>query len=284
MQSFVNALNQQILAKAQLTQTLTKHPVLIGASREDAIKELIQPFIPARFKVLSGSVAAEKSQAQFDIMVADTDSLPVLLHSQAYSIVLPAAVKVIIEVKSNLARATQVDPPHKENDGETMLTVLRQIGRRRITTDLKSEAFSALVSFGAPQRNAKLREWLADIVRIRTEAANTVASSLRNRSPDVFEAQSRVQELQNSCLPDLILSTKGSIALKSGPPQAMSYKFLKTKPNHPALTVLVEQVVKTISGQISRSSDRRAVSAYQDILTSIGDATGDDTSVQPLNL
>lgn len=283
MQDFVRALNQQILAKAQLTETLTKHPVLIGTSREDAIKELIQPFVPDRFKVLSGSVASEQSRAQFDIMVVDAESLPVLLHSQSYSVVLPAAVKVIIEVKSDLTRATQVNPPHAENKGETILAVLRQIGRRRITTDLKSEAFSALVSFGAPLRNSKLREWLADIVRIRADAVKVAAVSKRGTS-QFKEAQARVQELQNNCLPDLIVSLGGAIAVKSTEPAGTVYKFLKPKPNYPALTILVEKTINVIAGEVSRRKDTQAVKAYRGILTSIGESTVDDATNSKLAL
>jgi len=91
-------------AHAQMMAALTDHPVLVGSGRENAVGALPKELLPRRYGVLTGIVAQlgdagepVRVSAQADI-VADTLDFPVLLRAGSAVVVVPDAVRAVIEV------------------------------------------------------------------------------------------------------------------------------------------------------------------------------------------
>lgn len=114
---------------------LTSHPTLTGSARERALQALLRDVLPRRYEVLDGSIVSvdaagqpAKTDSQVDLMIADTLDFPVLLRESDTAIVLPQAVRAIVEIKTELGWT-------KDPSTNPFLKALRQIGALRQATD-----------------------------------------------------------------------------------------------------------------------------------------------------
>lgn len=212
-------------AQAQMMAALTDHPVLIGSGRENAVGALLQELLPRRFEVLTGIVAQlgdagepVRAGAQADIVVADTLDFPVLLRAGSAAVVVPDAVRAVIEVKSGLARppsgaATSAEEGTGDGDAgatETFLHALVQVGKLRLAIpDGGNGVCTALFSYGAPVYPKRLREWL--------EISLAARGAMHPGSADLAA-------LSSPMLPDLIVSLSGAVAQKT---PARAYRFFR---------------------------------------------------------
>jgi hypothetical protein len=151
--SFMQVLRDQVVAQANLLEALTAHPTLVGAGRERAVIDMLRGQIPRRYEVLSGTVLGQddegswqKENRQLDVMVVDTFDYPTLLRNGDIAVVLPQAVRVVIEVKSDLytppdpdkppSPPGDEDPSGKKSKGttpkETFLDAIKQVSRNRL--------------------------------------------------------------------------------------------------------------------------------------------------------
>lgn len=119
--------------------------------------------MPRRFEVLSGTVAIlgddrrpAKSTHQLDVIVADTLDFPTLVRSGDVAVVLAQSVRAVMEVKSDLKR------------GVKFMKALVQIARARQMLKATDPVFTCMFSFDAPAKPETLRDWLEDVVALRT--------------------------------------------------------------------------------------------------------------------
>jgi hypothetical protein len=239
--SLAALLRDRMRAQADLFFALTSHPTLVGSGREGALSEVIRQLIPRRFEVLSGTIALtnelgqpKKTSHQLDVIVADTFDYPTLLRLGDTAVVLPPAVRAIVEVKSDLAR------------GEVFLDALRQICRAQYLLGGSPSAFTALYCFGAPTKHRTLRQWIADAVSYREECR---AKGGRARRADRrLEFLTVASELSAASMPTLILSDDGAAALKAEQPDGrVCYRFVRAEDELRTLVILLDQLVQRLA-------------------------------------
>ena len=289
MEDFTKALRDRMVAQASLLATLTTHPTLIGTGREQAVIEMLRQFVPRRYEVLSGAVIGgepdSKGERQIDVMVVDTAEIPTILRAGDIAVVLPQAVRAVVEVKSGLT-----NPKTKagtEKKGETFFDAIVQIGRIRVAIGAGSALFAALVSYGGPKGNDTLRKWLVDVVEIRTERRTTLAG-LQKTSKDWASCSDEVSALSNDSLPDLIVLDTGPVAQKLTVGKKLVYEFFLTKDDGPPVLSLIEQLVTKLATTITvQASDPRHVSvasAFKRLQELVGVSLQKDAAVDALPL
>ncbi|MCK6586175.1 MAG: hypothetical protein L6Q76_01180, partial [Polyangiaceae bacterium] len=192
--SFQRILREQVVAQANLLEALTAHPTLVGAGRERAVIDMLRGQLPRRYEVLTGTVLGQdddgtwqRENRQLDVMVVDTFDYPTLLRNGDLAVVLPQAVRVVIEVKSDLrappdpddARPSSEPVPTGDDDEpssegeraeaqstkkkETFLGAIKQISTNRLLFGQKP-VFTILLSHRYPKGNYTLRTWLERVV------------------------------------------------------------------------------------------------------------------------
>jgi hypothetical protein len=286
-------LRQRLQAQAGLFAALTSHPTLIGSGREGALGELLRQFIPRRFEVLSGTVAIVdsagqpvRSTHQLDLIIADTMDFPTLLRSGDLAVVLAPSVRAAMEVKSGLKR------------GVGFLQALVQIARARQFLNGTDPVFTGLFSFGFPEKPETLRDWLQDVLALRTLLNTQVGEDkvikLRDKllkgDDAVAKDEAELQQvLGNDNLPDVIAADRGAVARKGVGSDGASpvYTFLDTE-GAPPVIVLIDQLVKQLSFaavQPSISTAFSVVRAYLGIASTPAPDLADldlvDSSRQP---
>ncbi|WP_148314406.1 DUF6602 domain-containing protein [Sorangium cellulosum] len=266
--TFMRMLRDQLTAQANLLEALTSHPTLVGAGRERAVADMLRGLIPRRYEVLSGTIlgqhddgSPQKEERQLDLMVVDTFDYPTLLRHGDIAVVLPQAVRVIIEVKSDLD--TPPDPgsgPSSNNDGatiadnqpkrkkkETFLDAVKQVSRNRLLFSKSTEmqlapVLTILLSHKSPAGNKTLRGWLERVVKTQGKLLGQL-TSLDGSSPGYSQAEQEASLLDGSLLPDIIIADNGAFARK----EQSEYKFFiagDDKGTAPGLVTLASQVLE----------------------------------------
>ena len=252
----MRVLREQVVAQANLLEALTTHPTLVGTGRERAVIDMLRGQIPRRYEVLSGTVLGQddegswqKENRQLDVMVVDTFDYPTLLRNGDIAVVLPQAVRVVIEVKSDLCSPPDPDkePAQARDDPapkETFLDAIKQVSRNRSLFG-ETPILTVLLSHKYPAGNATLRAWLDLVGRTRRklhEKLGSLEEGSRAHSSTEYEAH----RLDADLLPDVIIADRGAIATREG----SKYNFFiaanaEAKENAaPGLVTLVSHVIK----------------------------------------
>lgn len=257
-------LREQVVAQANLLEALTVHPTLVGAGRERAVIDMLRGQIPRRYEVLSGTVLGQdddgswqKENRQLDVMVVDTFDYPTLLRNGDIAVVLPQAVRVVIEVKSDLCTPPDPDkepdpmggddPSQKKSKKttpkETFLDAIKQVSRNRLLFG-ETPILTVLLSHKYPAGNDTLRAWLDLVGKTRRKLLEKVGS-LEKTSEAYSTAEQELLLLEADLLPDVIIADRGAIATREG----SKYSFFiaanaNAKNVAPGLVTLVSHVVK----------------------------------------
>jgi hypothetical protein len=233
-------LRDRMRAQADLFAALTSHPTLVGSGREGALAEVLRQLVPRRFEVLSGTIALtdgsgqpRRTSHQLDIMVVDTFDYPTLLRVGDTAVVLPPAVRAIIEVKSDLQA------------GEKFVEAFTQTCRAQHLLGTTTPVFTTLYCFGAPSRHKTLRGWLEALLVHRQKLRTKVKNGRKHKK--LYLAQ--LAELSATNMPDLILSDDGAAALKVEDPQTSrtAYQFVEAEDGLRSLVILLEQLVQRLA-------------------------------------
>ena len=262
--SFMRVLREQVVAQANLLEALTAHPTLVGTGRERAVIDMLRGQLPRRYEVLSGTVLGQddegswqKENRQLDVMVVDTFDYPTLLRNGDIAVVLPQAVRVVIEVKSDLCAPPDPDKeqgptgdddlPKKKSKGtthkETFLDAIKQVSRNRLLFG-ETPILTVLLSHQYPAGNNTLRAWL-DLVGKTRRKLHEKLGSLEMGSEAYSSAEQEAHMLDAELLPDVIIADKGAIATRDG----LKYNFFIAasadgkKNAAPGLVTLVSHVV-----------------------------------------
>jgi Domain of unknown function (DUF6602) len=243
MTELATALRDRLVAQAKVFASASSHRTVTGTGRENALADLLREVLPRRFEVLSGVIVPggktvpTKSRRQVDLILADTLEYPLLARSGDLAVVLPNAVRAVIEVKTRVS-----------GDNE-LQKALEQMAETALESDSGAMWHSALFSFSYPADSESLRRDLELILQRRKEAQ----AALANPGPandDTEQKKNRriVSLLADTFLPDLIVSDKGAIAMKS----SNAYEFFTTGDSLAAL-VLVAEVLTAIALEVKRT-------------------------------
>lgn len=163
----------------------TKHPVLVGTARERALIRLVQDVLPRQYEALDGAMAIVDANGnprvmreQYDLLIADTFRHPVLLRVAGSAIVLPQAVRVIAEIKSELTRpfkpaeakkpgAAHVGAAGRVPDvsASSLAEALFQLGRLApLSATVAFTARRMLFAYAGPSKLDTLEDWFKDVV------------------------------------------------------------------------------------------------------------------------
>jgi hypothetical protein len=147
--SLAALLRRRMQAQADMFAAVTSHPTLIGSGREEALAELLRQLLPRRLELLSGTIAIfdaegipERSTHQIDLIIADTLDYPTLLRVGGIAVVLPPAVRALIEVKSDLRSCAD------------FVRGIAQSCRIKQQLGASEPVFTTLFSFAAPSWNS----------------------------------------------------------------------------------------------------------------------------------
>lgn len=270
--SFLQLLRNQVVAQANLIEALTAHPTLVGAGRERAVMDMLRGQLPRRYEVLSGTILGQgdegswqKESRQLDVMVVDTFDYPTLLRNGDIAVVLPQAVRVVIEVKSDLETPPDPDraaepakgggddapeqdaPSRKYKPKETFLDAVKQVSRNRLLFGGMAPVLTILLSHKYPAGNNTLRSWLELVVKARNKL-NERLGGLEKDSKEYSSVREDANMLEPSLFPDVILADKGAIAVKNG----SRYDFWTAghdKKSTPGLVTLVSYVIDHLERQ-----------------------------------
>lgn len=238
---FAEALRQRLVAQAELFAALSSHTTITGTGRERALADLLREVLPRRVEVLSGVVARMDAGApassgrQVDLLIADTHDFPVLARSGDLAVVLPDAVRAMIEVKTRVS-----------GDRE-MREAIEQLAQSRSECTTGQTWCSALFSYTYPESSTKLRAVLKGLIDDRD--GKTAQLQDPGLSPaDRAKLQAEVSLLVGAHLPDLIVSEKGAIAIKAG----RTYQFYECEAGRAAV-VLVSEILTAITTEVTRA-------------------------------
>lgn len=203
---FAEALRQRLVAQAELFAALSSHTTITGTGRERALADLLREVLPRRVEVLSGVVArmddgaAAKSARQVDLLIADTHDFPVLARSGDLAVVLPDAVRAMVEIKTRVSE---------------MKDAIKQLAESRSECTTGQTWYSALFSYNYPNSSKDLRTVLSLLITARNEANGQLQDP--GLDPAVrAKLQAEVSPLVDANLPELIVSEKGAIGIKVG--------------------------------------------------------------------
>ena len=234
---FRELLYRRMLAQANLVAALSDHPTLVGSGRERALAELLRELIPRRYEVLTGTVLLDGGKGhtrspQIDLMIVDTLDYPAVLRAGDVAVVLPEAVRVIIEVKSDLENVRREDGALKQ--GETFLKAVEQVGRVADLFEPEASVFSGLVSYAAPARSSTLRAWLKDVLEVREQRWRELQRAREGDrgSADIRGSREQFSALSADNLPSIIVADDGAIARRisaaaGSTTSAPRYQFLR---------------------------------------------------------
>lgn len=244
-----------VTARAHSLAKLTKHPTLLGTAWETALAALLRAYVPRRFEVLTGTIAREgdlSDEGQLDLMIVDTAQYPLMLREGDLVVALPQAVRVVIEVKSDLDR------------GVKFQDAVEQTGFAGVLMAGSDYAYTGLFCYGAPKKGKTLRTWLEDVLRTRAEilaaeandgllpALVVARAGDANKVPSTAEltamkdeVRRRASMLRFANLPSIIASNAGAVALKTRDPD--TYVFIKLTEGRTALTFLLTRVLEEIA-------------------------------------
>ena len=238
---FADALRQRLVAQAELFAGLGSHTTITGTGRERALADLLREVLPRRVEVLSGVVArmddgdVAKSSRQVDLLIADTHDFPVLARSGDLAVVLPDAVRAMVEVKT----ATSGEPAMKE--------ALKQLAKSRSECTTGQTWYSALFSYNYPTDSDALRNVLDQLIKAR----NDTTRKLQDPNLDPAERtklQAEVSPFRDQYLPDLIVSEAGAIATKVG----TVYQFYECDEGR-AVVVFVSEILTAVTTELTRT-------------------------------
>lgn len=278
-------LRARMRAQADLFAAVTSHGTLIGTGRETALVELLQQIVPRQFEVLMGAIVGDDGTAaeQIDAIIADTIHYPTLLRIGQIAIAHAAAVRVVIEAKSDLSK------------GEKFRTAMLQIGRIRRAAGAPDVMSSAIYCFGKPDVNSILRGWLEEVPAWRSELDQKVAShekelaalgqseedqKKRGTIEPIRDAAQRDRDaLRPANLPDLIVSDGGAIALAVRQGAGITYRFQSVAAGTPSVLALMDVVSVNLAAAITEQlgRDRYRVASW-------GEKLQDDAEVAMLDL
>jgi hypothetical protein len=238
---------ERLIAQANLFAALTSHPTLTGGARERALRALLREVLPRRYEVLDGTIVSldatgkpRKTDAQIDTMVVDTFDYPTLLREGETAIVLPHAVRAIVEIKTDLA---WTEKPAQN----PFLKALRQIGALRLAVDPNNLIPVTLFSYNAPSTCATLRSWLRRMLEERERLR-----SLADASVTETESMS-VRLLAADRLPERIICDTGVIAVKVEDGSGTAYRFHDNSLGRDvasAVVYLVDDIVQRTSAHV----------------------------------
>ncbi|HEX2691643.1 MAG TPA: DUF6602 domain-containing protein [Kofleriaceae bacterium] len=256
--SLAGLLRKRMLAQADMFAAITSHPTLIGSGREDALAELLRQLLPRRLELLSGTIAIfnaegvpEKSTHQIDLIVADTLDYPTLLRVGGTAVVLPPAVRALIEVKSDLAK------------GADFVHAVAQICRIKQMLGLGEPVFTTLFSFAAPSLASTLRGWLEELMMLRRSLSGENVPEVNNLREEVLGDERKAPHaaaellavLSADNLPDMVVADRGAVARKTKEldPLRDFYSFLKDRDDTPAVAVFIDQLLQYLSATAERT-------------------------------
>ncbi len=238
---FAEALRQRLVAQAELFAALSSHTTITGTGRERALADLLREVLPRRVEVLSGVVArmddgaAAKSARQIDLLIADTHDFPVLARSGDLAVVLPDAVRAMVEIKTRVS-----------GDNE-MKDAIKQLAESRSECTTGQTWYSALFSYNYPNSSETLRTVLDLLITARNE--KTVQLQDPSLDPAVrAKLQAEVSPLIHAHLPDLIVSEKGAIAIKV----VSAYQFYECDAGRAAV-VFVSEILTAVTTELTRA-------------------------------
>lgn len=237
---FAEALRQRLVAQAEIFAALSSHTTITGAGRERALADLLREVLPRRVEVLSGVVARTdtgapaKSARQVDVLIADTHDFPVLARFGDLAVVLPDAVRAMVEIKTRVSGEAE------------MMNAIKQLAVSRSECTTGQTWYSALFSYTYPKCSEALRAVLEGLVRTREDAATKLQDA--GLDPAVrTRLQAEVSPLIGAHLPDLIVSEMGAIAIKT----ASTYQFYECDANRAAV-VLVSEILTAVTTELMR--------------------------------
>ena len=245
-------LRRRMQAQAEMFAAVTSHPTLIGSGREEALAELLRQLLPRRLELLSGTIAIfdaegipERSTHQIDLIIADTLDYPTLLRVGGIAVVLPPAVRALIEVKSDLRSCAD------------FVRAVAQSCRIRQLLGVSEPVFTALYSFAAPSRNSTLHRWIGDLMQLRRSLSGEDLLDVKMLRDEVLgddkDDRAAVVELLSALsvdnLPDMIVVDRGAVAGKTTEldPLRYFYSFLKDRDGAPAVAVFIDQLLQSLS-------------------------------------
>lgn len=238
---FAEALRQRLVAQAELFAALSSHTTITGTGRARALADLLREVLPRRVEVLSGVVArtddgaVAKSARQVDLLIADTHDFPVLARSGDLAVVLPDAVRAMVEIKTRVS-----------GEGE-MTAAIKQLAESRSECTTGQTWYSALFSYTYPMDSEALRTVLGLLIKERNETTTQLQDP--GLDPAVRTTlQAKVSPLIDAHLPDLIVSEKGAIAIKAG----RVYQFYECDAGRAAV-VLVSEVLTAVTTELTRT-------------------------------
>ena len=238
---FAEALRQRLLAQAELFASLSSHKTITGTGRERALADLLREVLPRRVEVLSGVVAhiddgaRAKSARQVDLLIADTHDFPVLARSGDLAVVLPDAVRAMVEIKSRVSGE------------EEMKEAIKQLAVSRCECTTGQTWYAALFSYNYPIESKDLRDVLSSLI----DARNKTTKQLLDKALDSerrTRLQAEVSPLIHKHLPDLIVSENGAIAVKAG----SVYQFYECDKGRAAV-VFVSEILTAVTFELTRT-------------------------------
>jgi hypothetical protein len=193
----------------------------------------------------------EKSTHQIDLIVADTLDYPTLLRVGGTAVVLPPAVRALIEVKSDLAK------------GADFVHAVAQICRIKQMLGLGEPVFTTLFSFTAPSRASTLRGWLEELMMLRRSLSGENVPEVNDLREEVLGDEQKVPHaaaellavLSADNLPDMVVADRGAVARKTKEldPLRDFYSFLKDRDDTPAVAVFIDQLLQYLSATAERT-------------------------------
>lgn len=245
-------LRRRMQAQADMFAAVTSHPTLIGSGREEALAELLRQLLPRRLELLSGTIAIfnaegspERSTHQIDLIVADTLDYPTLLRVGGIAVVLPPAVRALIEVKSDLGSCAD------------FVRAVAQSCRIKQLLGAGEPVFTTLYSFAAPSRNSTLHRWIGDLMRLRRSLSGEDLQDVKTLRDEVLgddkddraTAVELLSVLSVDNLPDMIVADRGAVAGKTAEldPLRYFYSFLKDRDGAPVVAVFIDQLLQHLS-------------------------------------
>lgn len=235
-------LRNRLRAQADLLTALTDHPTLVGTGREHALAALLREVAPRRLEILTGVIASvddagqpQLATSQIDIMMVDTVDYPTLLRLGTTVVAIPQAVRAVIEVKSDLAR------------GQKFVDAVEQLGCIQLEAGAENRFVTAIFSFGAPDRPATLRGWLEDILTERERRGQLITAA---KTQDAKQARAAHAALAAPMLPDLVISDRGAIAMKTDDGGKPAYRFYRAEAGAPAAVAFIDQMMQRTAPRV----------------------------------
>lgn len=244
----------RLRAQADVFAAVAAHGTIVGTAREIALIEFFRGLVPRRFEILSGAIALTedgkllKASNQLDVLVVDTLDYPTVLRTGDLAITLAPSVCVVVESKSDLKK------------GEKFHEAMEQIGRARSLTG--GGALCALFSFGAPTNASTLRDWIEDLLKLRSELFNWARDATLPRQKkcdswsDKFNSWSKEDLLSlhetysAPNLPDVILADSGAIALRADENGKTLFEFYSPLDGAPSIVALAAKVLARVSQRV----------------------------------